>query len=134
MKLNKILLSASVLAFALTMIACGDKPKEPAATTETAPVVAVDPEIAKGEEIFLQNCASCHGEKGGGDGAAAAALNPKPRNFKAPATEWKNGNTVAAITKTLNEGIKGSPMVAYKHLGNDNIATVAKYVEYLGKN
>ncbi|WP_425460467.1 c-type cytochrome [Leptospira ognonensis] len=133
MKMNKFLLMASVATFALTMIACGDKPKETAATETVAPA-AVDPEIAKGEEIFLQNCASCHGEKGAGDGAAAAALNPKPRNFKAPVSEWKNGNTVAAITKTLNEGIKGSPMVAYKHLGNDNIATVAKYVEYLGKN
>ncbi len=134
MKLNKLLLSASVLAFAITVIACGgDKPAETAAT-ETAPVAAVDPEIAKGEEIFLQNCSSCHGEKGAGDGAAAAALNPKPRNFKAPASEWKNGNTIAGITKTLNNGIKGSPMVAYKHLGDAGIATLAKYVEYLGKN
>ncbi len=131
--MTKFLISASVVAFAFTMIACGDKPKE-AATTEVAPAATVDPEIAKGEEIFSQNCASCHGEKGAGDGAAAAALNPKPRNFKAPASEWKNGNTLAGITKTLNEGIKGSPMVAYKHLGNDNIATLAKYVEYLGKN
>jgi len=133
MKLNKLLISISVVALALTMIACGgDKPAE-TTTTETAPAVTVDPELARGEEIFLQNCASCHGEKGGGDGAAAAALNPKPRNFKAPSSEWKNGNTIAGITKTLNEGIKGSPMVAYKHLGND-IPVLAKYVEHLGKN
>ncbi|GBF50803.1 lipoprotein [Leptospira ryugenii] len=134
MKLNKLTISLSTIALALFLVACGDKPKEAAPTETAAPAVAQDPEIAKGEEIFLQNCASCHGEKGAGDGAAAAALNPKPRNFKAPANEWKNGNTVAAITKTLNEGIKGSPMVAYKHLGNENIALLAKYVEYLGKN
>ncbi|MCZ8156538.1 MAG: cytochrome c [Leptospira sp.] len=133
MKFNKLVLTVSMLALAITMIACGDKPAEPTATTEATPAATVDPEIAKGEEIFLQNCSSCHGEKGGGDGAAAAALNPKPRNFKAPASEWKNGNTIAGITKTLNEGIKGSPMVAYKHLG-DNIPVVAKYVEYLTKN
>ncbi|MCZ8341793.1 MAG: cytochrome c [Leptospira sp.] len=131
MNSKKILASVIAILFAVFMVACGDsKPKEEAASQATT---TVDPEIAKGEEIFLQNCSSCHGEKGAGDGAAAAALNPKPRNFKAPANEWKNGNTLAGITKTLKEGIKGSPMVAYTHLGDENIATLAKYVEYLSK-
>lgn len=132
MNSKKILGSVLALVFAVFMVACGDsKPKEEASTSETA--TAVDPDIAKGEEIFLQNCSSCHGEKGAGDGAAAAALNPKPRNFKAPSSEWKNGNTLAGITKTLKEGIKGSPMVAYTHL-NEGLPLVAKYVEYLSKN
>jgi mono/diheme cytochrome c family protein len=34
--------------------------------------------IAAGGELFAVNCASCHGETGMGDGAAAAALDPKP--------------------------------------------------------
>src|SRR3954468_15765210 len=39
------------------------------------------PDIARGAALYAQNCASCHGVAGRGDGAAAAALNPKPVNF-----------------------------------------------------
>jgi mono/diheme cytochrome c family protein len=35
----------------------------------------------KGKAPFVQNCAPCHGQGGKGDGAAAAALNPKPRDL-----------------------------------------------------
>ena len=35
--------------------------------------------------------------------------------------------------KTLNEGIKGSPMVVYKHLGDDTLKALAKYVVHLTK-
>jgi cytochrome c oxidase cbb3-type subunit III len=39
---------------------------------------AADPE--QGKKLYGQYCASCHGQSGKGDGAAAAALNPKPRD------------------------------------------------------
>lgn len=35
----------------------------------------------KGKALFARQCASCHGSGGKGDGAAAAALNPKPTNL-----------------------------------------------------
>ena len=34
--------------------------------------------IEQGEKVAKVNCASCHGNKGKGDGPAAVALNPKP--------------------------------------------------------
>src|SRR5258708_32790646 len=37
--------------------------------------------IDQGEKVAKINCASCHGAKGKGDGAAAAALNPKPADW-----------------------------------------------------
>lgn len=127
---------------------CGDKSDKPTETsasgnqpteTTSAPVATetastLSPELQKGQEIFNQNCASCHGEKGSGDGAAAESLNPKPRNYKAPASQWKNGNTEAGILKTLNNGIPKSPMVAYKFLGDENLKLLAKYVVHLSKN
>ncbi|HRG48592.1 MAG: cytochrome c [Leptospiraceae bacterium] len=114
---------------------CGKKEeKEEVAAPEVKPAATLDPEVAKGKEAFDINCSSCHGATGAGDGVAAASLNPKPRNYKAPASEWKNGNTEAGVLKTLNEGIKGSPMVAYKHLGDDTLKSLAKYVVHLTKN
>jgi mono/diheme cytochrome c family protein len=120
------------LILILSLNFCGKK--EEAKTEEASQVVTLDPETAKGKDLYDMNCSSCHGSLGAGDGVAAASLNPKPRNYKAPASEWKNGNTEIAIIKTLNEGIKGSPMVAYKHLGDEGIKNVAKYVVHLTKN
>ncbi|BDA79955.1 hypothetical protein LPTSP3_g28850 [Leptospira kobayashii] len=135
MNSTKIISLVSVCLLSLAIVACGgDKPQETTPQEAVEAAAPVDPEIAKGEELFLQNCSSCHGEKGLGDGPAGTALNPKPRNYKSPANEWKNGNTLAGITKTLKQGIKNSPMVAYTHLGDENLAVLAKYVEYLAKN
>lgn len=124
-----------ILASSLFFVACGDKP---APAPETAPAKtetsALDADLQAGKDAFEMSCASCHGEKGGGDGAAAAALNPKPRNFKAPAAEWKNGPNVAGVTKTLKEGIKGTSMVSYSHLGDETIGQIAKYVVHLHGN
>ncbi len=33
---------------------------------------------AAGEALYLQNCSTCHGVRGGGDGPVGAALDPKP--------------------------------------------------------
>ena len=40
--------------------------------------------LAQGATIFTANCAPCHGMSGRGDGAAAAALSPKPADFATP--------------------------------------------------
>src|ERR1035437_9661035 len=32
----------------------------------------------EGKKLYAQNCGVCHGDKGRGDGIAAAGLNPKP--------------------------------------------------------
>ena len=32
----------------------------------------------EGKKLYTQNCGVCHGDKGRGDGIAAAGLNPKP--------------------------------------------------------
>lgn len=36
---------------------------------------------AEARQIFAGRCAACHGATGGGDGVAAVALTPRPRNF-----------------------------------------------------
>ena len=84
---------------------------------------------ANGKAIFKTNCASCHGASGGGDGSAAKALNPKPRNFKKGLKGFKYGTSLAAIKKTISEGVKGTGMPPWKYsLKPAQIDAVAKYV------
>jgi putative copper resistance protein D len=39
--------------------------------------------IAGGKALFAEHCVACHGSRGGGDGPAAAALNPRPADLRA---------------------------------------------------
>ena len=87
--------------------------------------------MARGKALFAQNCATCHGPEGKGDGAAGKGLNPKPRNFTEPAA-WKNGMRVEDIYKTLDEGIKGSSMVSYNYLSKRDRMALAHVVQSLG--
>ncbi len=51
----------------------------------------------------------CHGADGKGDGPAAAALNPSPRNFQEPQFWQENANQ--DIAETIRNGL--SPMPAF---------------------
>ncbi len=87
--------------------------------------------VARGKELFQVQCISCHGPDGKGDGPAAAALNPHPRNFTS--TEgWKNGRKTAMIFKTLKEGLPGSAMASFATLPSDDRWALAHYVITLG--
>ena len=90
-----------------------------------------DEMLKKGEELFSQ-CAACHGAKGMGDGAAAAALNPKPRNFHQD-KNWVNGRKFSEMYKTLEEGVKGGAtgMNSYKQLPASDRVALINYIRSL---
>lgn len=53
-------------------------------------------------EVFQVRCSMCHGPKGQGNGPAAAAYNPKPRNFTDAA--WQASVTDEHIRQTVTQG------------------------------
>jgi mono/diheme cytochrome c family protein len=55
---------------------------ESGATIGTADSSAAPASDGSGARVFEQRCVLCHGKTGLGDGAAAAGLNPKPRNLR----------------------------------------------------
>lgn len=100
---------------------------------EVKSVSAVDEKlIAEGKGTYEANCAGCHGVAGDGAGPAAAALTPKPRNFVA--WKLKYGDDDASITKTLENGVKGTAMPPWKGtLNPDQMKSVIAYIRTFKK-
>lgn len=71
----------------------------------------VAPDLADGESLFRENCVSCHGESGDGTGPAADTLNPKPRDFTAPAR--LNVCTPSQFYQALTFGVEGTAMASF---------------------
>jgi cytochrome c oxidase cbb3-type subunit III len=90
MKSMSILKVLSVILFGLYFIA----------NYSATLYAAGDP--AKGKETFNTTCASCHGTEGKGDGVAAAALDPKPRDLSDAA--YVSTLTDEHIFKVVKEG------------------------------
>jgi len=65
---------------------------------EVASTASADPVAGK----FSSLCSSCHGVDGKADGPAAAAMNPRPRNFHDKT--WQAKVDDAHITKVIKEG------------------------------
>ncbi len=86
--------------------------------------------VAQGKSLYSSNCASCHGNEGKGDGPAAAAFTPRPRNFAAG--EWKNGGKPSQVFQTLSTGMGSMPPFAA--LPPDQRWALVHYIRSLSPN
>jgi cytochrome c oxidase cbb3-type subunit I/II len=82
--------------------------------------------LNEGKSLFAVNCASCHGDRGTGDGPAAGALTPSPTNFhlKKPTEEraWE----------VLENGVAGTAMPPWKgQLSADQRHALVEFVRSL---
>jgi len=81
--------------------------------------------LARGATLYGQLCVTCHGEKGLGDGPAAAPLKPAPANFR------KLRPSVVHTFDVLTHGVAGTGMAAYAHLPEADRWALAYYVDEL---
>jgi len=101
--------------------------------SQMKPFVASTPElVAHGKEVYTQNCVACHGPQGLGDGPAAAALNPKPRDFTSGI--WKAGGAPSQVFQTLTKGLQGSPMPGFSTLSVKDRWALTHFVRSLSPN
>lgn len=75
------------------------------------------PNLAKGGQLFKENCTSCHGATGAGDGPLAATLDPAPTNFL-DANRMGQLSTFA-LFNTISLGVEGTSMVSYEKMFNE---------------
>lgn len=113
----------TVLAIGFAVLATAD------ASTGQEP----DPQVVEqGKAVYTDQCASCHGDEGKGDGAAARFLQPPPRDLSAGEFRYATEGTVEAIAAVIKAGIDDTPMTPFEgQLSDDQITAVATYVVHV---
>ena len=74
------------------------------------PVPATPASIARGEELFQQNCTMCHGLSGRGDGPLARTLNPRPADLRVHVSQHSEGQ----LWLWVSDGVPGTAMPAFR--------------------
>ena len=99
------------------------------AVIATMPAIALPqqaPDRARGQALYQQNCAACHGDSGHGDGPAGTALDPAPTDFHD--TERYNARSLFGLFNTISLGVADTGMVAFAHLDEQSRWDLAFYV------
>lgn len=105
-----------------------------------APAPASAGDAAAGQMSFVMFCAPCHGEGGKGDGPAALALQPPPRDFTAAAFQFDTDGdgavgTDADLKNVITQGAAafgGSPLMApWVTLTDAEIANLIAFIRLL---
>src|SRR5690606_3114320 len=87
------------------------------------------PDLSGAAALYQQNCASCHGATGGGDGPISAGMDPPPIDFTD--LERARQRSVFALQQVIEQGLEGTTMVSYAHLPEEQRWALAFYVGQL---
>ncbi len=84
-------------------------------------------QLQDGSRLFNENCISCHGSGGRGDGPAGKALQPPPRDLTRLAG-WKGGTRLSDVFRTLSLGLSGTRMPAFDYLTHQQRFALAHFI------
>jgi len=89
--------------------------------------------LGRGEKVYEQKCAPCHGFTGNGQTRAAIIMKPPPRDFTLPFKDWdvSQGDPVQ-IFKIISEGSPNTAMIKFKLPREDIWALVYTVMEFSG--
>jgi mono/diheme cytochrome c family protein len=65
-------------------------------------------ELGEAEKLYVKNCSKCHGRAGEGEGIAAAALAPRPTDFR------QVRPSLAFAEEVLESGVLGTAMPPWR--------------------
>lgn len=108
-----------------------DAPTRLPEAAELGLVPLTQPNLTRGEALFAQECASCHGETGRGDGWQVATINgPRPRNFHDVKMVGRMSPARAYLAVT--QGVPRTSMKAFDLLSEPDRWHLAFYALSLG--
>ncbi|MGD8331556.1 MAG: cytochrome c [Acidobacteriota bacterium] len=89
-----------------------------------------DPQVLElGKTVYTDQCESCHGAEGKGDGPAARFLQPPARDLSAGEFEYATDGTVESVAGVVRSGVDDTGMTPFEgQLNDDEITAVATYV------
>ena len=84
------------------------------------------PDAARGKALYLEHCATCHGDDGHADTARARSLEPHPASFH----DARIGDPLSPLRagSTVRFGINGTAMVPFSFLSDADRWALAFYV------
>ena len=139
MKKTLAVLMFVVVLSALVLTACGgaksaaaDKPVPADYAGKTNPFSGQADAADAGKQIYTDNCASCHGDGGKGDGPAGSSLDPKPADLVTIMATKQDDLVHWVISEGAAANGKSASMVAWKGtLSDDEIWQVITYLRTL---
>jgi mono/diheme cytochrome c family protein len=132
-----------LVLLALSWLGCEGRDVEKPGTSAPAVAPAAAPNLvsarsraARAQKLFVTWCSGCHGERGRGDGPAAAVITPKPRNFtrdkfKIRSTPTGSPPTRQDLLATVERGLPGTAMPSFRFLSEDERGLIVDHVRSL---
>ena len=98
-----------------------------------APDVGTEAQREAGKQLYLRYCSQCHGEKGDGEGYAAAHLRPRPRNFTTGKFKIRTTPTGALPThedliNVIRHGMPYTSMPAWPNFTDAEVSNIAYFL------
>ena len=100
----------------------------PYAKHDVMPIIAnLSASEKRGQQLFQDNCAFCHAADGTGKNWIGSFLQPHPRDLTD--TEFMSSMTRTRLTQTIENGLPGTTMSAWKHvLTLEQIGNIVDYI------
>lgn len=86
---------------------------------------AFPPDLARGQALYQEQCAVCHGVTGRADGEGAQGLDPAPIAFAD--VERARQRSVFGLYQVIDQGLDGTAMASFAHLTDDERWALAFY-------
>jgi cytochrome c oxidase cbb3-type subunit 2 len=124
----------------LGSLGAGTVPLRQAAIQAWQPRAGVEaPGISTSRRLYRELCASCHGEKGRGDGVLAARLVAKPadlqqRPLRFVPSESSGRPRLDLLQRLIKFGLPNSAMAGHEYLQDDELLGLAQLVADLDRN
>ena len=96
----------------------------------TNPLTENDKTLADGEDLYITNCASCHGDTGDGKGDFVDQYYPPPTDLTSDRTQGKSD---AQIRWLIQNGISFTAMAAYPEFNDQQLWSMVIYIRSLKK-